>query len=47
VKPSELDDVIWVRPGISPNCVSSGVATEAAIVCGSAPGNWAVTWTVG
>ena len=43
VKPSALDEVIWVRPGIWPNWVSSGVATEDAIVCGSAPGSCAVT----
>ncbi len=47
VKPSALADVIWVRPGISPNCSSSGVATEDAMVCGSAPGSCAVTWSVG
>jgi len=41
--PSALADVIWVRPGISPNCNSSGVATEDAMVCGSAPGSCAVT----
>jgi len=37
VKPSVLDEVIWTMPGICPNCSSSGVATEDAIVCGSAP----------
>ena len=26
-----------MRPGISPNCVSSGVATVAAMVCGLVP----------
>jgi hypothetical protein len=42
-----LDEVIWTMPGICPNCSSSGVATEDAIVCGSAPGNCAVTEIVG
>ena len=41
-KPSALDEVNWVRPGIWLNCCSSGVATEDAMVCGSAPGNWAL-----
>ena len=36
-------EVSWVTPGIWVNCCSSGVATEDAIVCGSAPGNCAVT----
>ena len=43
VKPSALAEVIWVRPGIWPNCSSSGVATDDAMVCGSAPGSCAVT----
>jgi len=47
VKPSALAEVICVSPGIWPNCVSSGVATEDAMVCGSVPGNWAVTCKVG
>jgi hypothetical protein len=33
--------------GICPNCSSSGLATVEAIVCRSAPGNWAVTLIVG
>ena len=37
-----LADVIWVRPGISPNCSSSGDATVDAMVCGSAPGSCAM-----
>jgi len=37
--PRALADVIWVRPGISPNCSSSGDATVEAMVCGSAPGS--------
>ena len=44
---SALDDVIWVRPGISPNCNSSGEATVEAMVCGSVPGSCAVTVSVG
>ncbi len=47
VKPSALEDVIWVTPGIWPNCSSSGVATDDAIVSGSAPGSCAVTEIVG
>ena len=42
-----LLDVICVRPGIWPNCRSSGVVTVPATVCASAPGNCAVTRTVG
>jgi hypothetical protein len=40
-------DVICIKPGIWPNCRSSGVATEDATVLGSAPGSCAVTWMVG
>jgi hypothetical protein len=47
LKPSALADVIWVRPGIWPNCSSSGVVTEDAMVCGSVPGSCAVTCSVG
>ena len=47
VKPSALIEVSWVTPGICENCCSSGVATEEAMVSGSAPGSWAVTWIVG
>ena len=47
VTPSALVEVSWVRPGIWLSCCSSGVATEEAIVCGSAPGSWALTWMVG
>src|SRR4029077_11073616 len=39
VNPSARADVICSRPGICPNCVSSGVATEDAMVCGLAPGS--------
>ena len=42
-----LLEVICVRPGIWPNCRSSGVVTVPATVCASAPGNCAVTRTVG
>src|SRR5712664_4627119 len=45
--PSALEEVSWVTPGIWLNCCSSGVATEDAMVCGSAPGNWAEIWIVG
>ena len=47
VKPSALAEVSWVTPAICENCCSNGVATEDAMVCGSAPGNCAVTWMVG
>jgi len=47
VTPSALAEVSWVTPGIWLNCCSSGVATVDAMVCGSAPGNWAVTRIVG
>src|SRR5690242_933436 len=36
--PPELTDVIWLRPGIWPNCRSSGAVTEEAITSGLAPG---------
>ena len=47
VLPSALDEVSCVTPGIWLNCCSSGVATEEAIVSGSAPGSCADTWIVG
>ena len=47
VEPSPLVEVIWLRSGIAPNCCSSGVATEEAMVSGLAPGNWALTVMVG
>jgi len=47
VKPSALAEVSWVTSGICENCCSNGVATEAAIVSGSAPGSCALTWMVG
>ena len=42
VVPSELDEVSSVTPGISPSRRSSGAATVAAMVEGSAPGRLAV-----
>ncbi len=39
VDPSPLDEVISVTPAMRPNCRSSGVATEAAMVSGLAPGS--------
>ena len=42
-----LDDVISVTEAIRPNCRSSGVATDDAMVSGLAPGNAADTEMVG
>ena len=36
--PNELIDVIWFRPGTSPNWRSSGVVTADAVTSGLAPG---------
>ena len=36
-----------VTPEIVENCFSSGVATDAAMVSGLAPGKLALTWIVG
>ena len=47
VEPSELTDVICSRPEIVENWFSSGVATDAPIVSGLAPGSCAVTSSVG
>jgi len=47
VEPSELTDVIDSRPAIIENWFSSGVATDAPIVSGLAPGSCAVTSSVG
>ena len=47
VEPSELREVISVTPGIVPSWRSSGAATLAAMVSGSAPGRLAETTTVG
>src|SRR5512143_2345209 len=47
VDPSEEVEVISVIPAIRPNCRSSGVATEDAIVSGEAPGSEEETLIVG
>ena len=47
VWPSELTELIDVRPAIAENCFSRGNATEVAIVSGLAPGRPAWTWMVG
>src|SRR4030095_9666944 len=47
VEPSELDDVISVTAAMRPNCRSSGVATDDAIVSGLAPGSDAEIEIVG
>src|SRR5258708_5341878 len=47
VVPSAFVEVICDRPEICANCVSSGVATEEAMVSGLAPGNDADTEIVG
>ncbi len=47
VEPSELTEVSSVTPGISPRRRSSGAATRAAMVSGSAPGRVALTRMVG
>ena len=45
--PSMLLEVIVSRPAIVENCFSRGVATDAAMVSGLAPGRPAVTEMVG
>ncbi len=47
VVPRKLEDVISVTPAIRPNCRSSGVATEEAMISGLAPGKVAATEIVG
>ncbi len=47
VVPSELREVNSDTPGISPSRRSSGAATVAAMISGSAPGRLAVTLMVG
>ncbi len=47
VEPSALVEVISVTPAISANRRSSGAATVAAMVAGSAPGRLALTRMVG
>ncbi len=36
--PSELDDSIWLKPGTSPNCRSSGAVIADATTSALAPG---------
>jgi hypothetical protein len=43
VLPCELLELIELTPAIVENCFSSGVATEAAMVSGLAPGSPALT----
>ena len=45
--PSEVTEVSSVTPEISPSRRSSGAATVAAMMLGSAPGRLAVTLMVG
>src|ERR1700692_1828593 len=47
VVPSELAEVISETPAMWPNCRSSGVATEDAMICALAPGSDAPTEMVG
>ena len=47
VLPSELAEVISVTPAMWPNCRSSGVATEEAMISALAPGRLALTEMVG
>ena len=47
VLPVPLDEVIESRPAMVVNCRSSTVATDDAMVAGSAPGRLACTFSVG
>ena len=47
VEPSELTEVSSLTPAISPSLRSSGAATRAAMVSGSAPGRLALMRMVG
>src|SRR5215472_7398358 len=47
VDPNWLLEVIWLTPAMRPNCRSSGVATDEAMVSGLAPGRPAETLTTG
>ncbi len=47
VCPSVLLELMVVSPAMVENCFSNGSATELAIVSGSAPGKYAVTWITG
>ena len=46
-EPAELDDDIWLSPGIWPSCTSSGAVIEPVITSGLAPGYSVTTWIVG
>ena len=46
-EPVPLRDVISVTPAMCPSCRSSGVATDAAMTSGLAPGSDALTEMVG
>jgi hypothetical protein len=37
-EPAELDDDIWLSPGIWPSCTSSGAVIDPVITSGLAPG---------
>ncbi len=43
VEPCELDELMLLMPAMVENWLSSGVATEDAMVSGSAPGRFAET----
>lgn len=47
VEPTPLDEVISVTPASAPRRRSSGAATVAAMISGSAPGRLADTRMVG
>src|SRR5690242_9753040 len=47
VEPCVLDELMLLTPAMVENWLSSGVATDDAIVSGSAPGRLAETWMVG
>ncbi len=47
VSPWALVEVTESSPAMVENWLSSGVATDAAMVSGLAPGSEAVTWMVG
>ena len=47
VCPRVFTEFMEVMPAMVANCFSRGVATEEAMVSGSAPGRLATTWMVG
>ncbi len=47
VLPRVLVELIMDSPAMVENCFSSGVATEAAMISGLAPGSEAVTLMIG